>query len=327
MEIMTISSKEVTQLLSMAECIEVMETALCNMVSGVCHAPQRQALWLPDKSGLLGTMPAFDTEFGKLGIKIMTVFPGNHKLGKESHQGIIVLFDHKNGQPLAILNAGEITAIRTAAVSAVATRQLALESAADLLILGCGVQAVKHVEAMMSVRPISRIRAWDLYPSAAEKFANKVSLLFNIDVEIQNGDIPVVEEAEIICTLTPSANPVLFGRDLTPGIHINAVGSCTPGTREVDSVAIEKSKVFVDKKEAVLNEAGDLLIPISEGIVKKEHIIGEIGQVCGKKIPGRQSPKDITFFESVGLAVEDLAAASFIYEKAKNKGLSGTINL
>jgi alanine dehydrogenase len=315
-DLLTISAEEVTELLPMKDCISVMGEALINLARRLSSAPLREVIWTSEKSGLLASMPAMDNGLGRFGVKVLSVFPGNHKLGIDSHQGIVVLFDAKQGQPLAIVNAGEITGIRTAAVSAIATRELAREDASDLVIIGCGFQAIKHLEAMCLVRPITRVRAWDLYPSAAESFAEKALSQFGLDVEVQTGEKALVEGADIICTLTPSNEPVLFGQDLTPGVHINAVGSCSPVARELDSEAVIKSRLFVDLIESTLAEAGDILIPIAEGKITKDHIVGEVGQICNGEITGRRSANDITMFEALGLAVEDLAASSYIYEKA-----------
>lgn len=327
MDLLAISAEEVSELLSMKECISVMEEALTNLARGFSNAPLRQIIQTSDQSGLLASMPAMDNELGRFGVKVLSVFPHNHQLGIDSHQGIVVLFDKKHGQPLAIVNAAEITGIRTAAVSAVATRELAHEDASDLVIIGCGFQALKHVEAMCLVRPIKRIRAWDLNPDVTTSFARKISSLFGLEVEVLGGERALIEGAEIICTVTPAKDPVLFGQDLTPGMHINAVGSCSPTARELDSEAVFKSRVFVDLKESTLKEAGDILIPMSEGKITENHIVGDIGQVCNREIEGRTSHDEITLFKALGLAVEDLAAASYIYEKAKATGHGTTIKL
>jgi len=327
MELRLISSKEVSQLLPMSECIELMEQTLSNMARGLCDVTQRQGMWLPEKQGVLGTMPAFDSGIGRFGAKLMSVFPGNHAKGLESHQGIVMLFDENGGKPLAIINANEITAIRTAAVSAVATRHLSNQDSNHLLILGCGVQAYKHIEAILQVRKIDKISVWDLHSTAAEKLAQKVSSKFQINVDIQTGKAAQTNGADIICTLSPAKEPILFGKDLEPGVHVNAVGSCNPMSREIDTPLVLKSKIYVDKKEATFNEAGDILIPMKEGIIDKNHVLGELGEVCIHKIPGRTSSEEITLFEALGIAVEDLAAASYIYDQAIQKEMGVTVNL
>ncbi len=322
-----ISAKEVAELLSMKDCIDVMEKTFISMSQGFSKFPQRQALRLPDNSGLMGLMPALDTDLGKLSIKAITVFPYNHKSGKASHQGIVALFDDKYGELLSIIDAGEITSIRTAAVSAIGTRLLANKNASDLFIIGCGVQAIKHVEAILLIRPIKKIRAWDLNPDAAESFAAEAYNNFEIRVEIQYGKKAVVEGADIICTLTPSIEPVLFGKDVTSGMHINAVGACSSNARELDTEVILKSKIFVDKKEAALNEAGDILIPMKECSIDKNHELIEIEELYNEGIDGRISSKDITLFKSLGLAIEDLYTANFIYNSALKKQMGTLVAL
>jgi alanine dehydrogenase len=327
MELLLVSSDEVAELLSMEQCVQVMKQALSKLYDGQAICPVRQALQLPDSPNVLGSMPAIDTESKKFGSKLLSVFPHNHTSGYESHQGIVLLFDLEYGRPLAIINAGEITGIRTAAVSAIATDLLARQEANNLAILGCGLQAFKHVEAIRLVRPINRIFAWDLYPTATKKFADKISRNFDLEVEIHEDIRSCVKEADIICTLTPSLVPILFGRDVSEGTHINAVGACSPKARELDTKVVVKSHVFVDQMAATLQEAGDILFPISEGKITENHIVGEIGQLLNQKIKGRNTPEEITIFEALGLAIEDLAAANFIYGNAISAGKGTRINI
>ena len=327
MKILAISSKDITSLLSMEDCIEAMEQTLANLAGGQIVLPLRQVYRITGNPGVLAVMPAVDSGAGILGAKILSVFHENYKVGRDSHQGMVVLFESGHGMPLAVLNASEITGIRTAAVSAVATRHLARKSATELMVMGCGLQALKHLEALRLVRPITRVYAWDPFPGAAESFAKKAFQDFGIKVVTDSGERPGKTGADIICTLTPSREPVLFGADVGHGTHINAVGACSPSARELDSELVRKSRVFVDQKEAALHEAGDILIPISEGRVAGDHIVGEIGQVCSGEIKGRISDGDITLFESVGIAIEDLAAANLVYEKALRAGVGARIEL
>jgi ornithine cyclodeaminase len=209
----------------------------------------------------------------------------------------------------------------------VATRLLANEGAGDLAILGCGLQGRKHLEAVLTVRFVHRVRAWDPIPGVAEAFAKRESERHGLEIEYQDGGKADITGADIICTVTPSPEPVLFGRDISPGTHINAVGACTPHARELDSEVLSKSRLFVDRKEATLCEAGDFLIPKGEGILDDAHIVGEIGQILIHELAGRRSPEEITLFESLGLAVEDLAAAHFVYKKAQQEGMGTSVVL
>jgi len=304
--------EEVEKLLLMGECIDVMAEALSALARGEALQPLRQAHWLPDRRGLLGVMPGalWDDGGEVLGLKVITVFPGNHQRGEESHLGSVLLFEAGMGKPVAILDAAAITAIRTAAVSALATRLLAREDAGDLALLGASVQAKTHLAALREVRPLRRVRVWSRRPETARRFAAEES------VEAVATAREAVEGADLVCTVTSSREPILEGAWLSPGAHVNAVGACTPAARELDTEVIRRARLFVDRRESALAEAGDLLIPMREGAVGEDQIAGELGDLLLGRIPGRQSPEEITVFESLGLAVEDLAAARYIWRKA-----------
>jgi ornithine cyclodeaminase len=225
------------------------------------------------------------------------------------------------------LEAGAVTAVRTAAVSAVATRQLAVAGAADLAILGAGTQAVTHLEAMCVVRPIKRVRIWNRTPSHAVSLAQVAQEKFGLAAEVVNGPKEAVSGATIICTVTGAPEPILKGDWLSPGSHINAVGSSVASTRELDSDAVAKARLFVDSRESALNEAGDLLIPIQEGRVTQAHIQAELGEVLIGRHPGRTSPTEITLFKSLGLGIEDVAAARYVVEQARRAGAGTEVPL
>lgn len=311
--------EEVERLLPMGECIEVMAEALSILARGEALQPLRQAHWLPDRRGLLGVMPGalLDGEEGAvLGIKVITVFPGNHEKGEESHLGSVLLFEAEMGKLLAILDAAAVTAIRTAAVSALATRLLAREDAGDLALLGSGVQARSHLAALREVRPLSRVRVWSRHPESARRFADEESARHNLPVEAAATAREAVEGADLVCTVTSAREPVLEGAWLAPGAHVNAAGACMPAARELDTEAVRRARLFVDRRESALAEAGDLLIPIRNGELGEDHIAGELGDVLVGRLPSRRSPDEITLLESLGLAVEDLAAARHVWRKA-----------
>lgn len=316
---LNLGREEVERLLPLGECIDVMAEALSALAQGEALQPLRQAHWLPDRRGLLGVMPGalWDGESAVLGIKVITVFHGNHAHGEESHLGSVLLFEAEMGKPLAILDAAAITAIRTAAVSALATRLLAREDAGDLALLGTGVQAKTHLAALREVRPLRRVRIWSRHPESAARFAEEESVRHGLPVEATATARDAVEGADLVCTVTSSREPVLEGAWLAPGAHVNAVGACTPATREVDTETIVRARVFVDRRESALAEAGDLLIPIREGAVGEDHIAGELGDLLLGRIASRRSAEEITLFESLGLAVEDLAAARHVWRKAR----------
>jgi alanine dehydrogenase len=317
MSILFLNRADVESLLPMAECIEVVEEALRSLTRGEAVQPLRSAIWMPDRHGLLGVMPGMLGSLGGddpndpvAGVKVITVMPGNHAHGEESHQGLVLLFEQERGRPLAVLDATAVTAIRTAAASAVATRALAREDAGDLAILGSGTQARTHLEAMRAVRTLRRVRVWSRNPESARRFAEAAG------IETAASAREAVQGADLICTVTSSTEPVLCGDWISPGAHINAVGACTPKARELDAAAVARSRLFVDRRESALAEAGDFLLAREEGAVTDAHILGELGEVLEGKVPGRQSGEEITLFKSLGIAVEDLAAGRHVYRKA-----------
>jgi alanine dehydrogenase len=325
MKVHIVSQAEVLQLLPMSECIEAMTEALKTLARGNAILPLRPIMWLPEKVGALGMMPAYLGDTKAMGLKVVTVFPGNHGTQYDSHQGAVMLFESEHGRLLAIIDASEITAIRTAATTAVATRVLARQDASDLAILGSGVQARTHLEAMLLVRPIKRVRVWSRSPDHARHFAEQAAGRHGIKVEAMGTARDAVTGADIICTTTAAPEPVLLGEWIAPGAHVNAVGSSVAFTRELDTAAVVKARLFVDRRDSTVNEAGDFLFPKKEGAIGDDHIRGDIGDVLLGRIAGRASEAEVTLFKSLGLAVEDLAAAQQIYQKALEKGMGTSI--
>jgi ornithine cyclodeaminase len=308
---------EVLALLPMADCIEAVEVALRALAGGEAVLPLRQAMWLPDRSGLLGVMPAHLGPPGILGIKVITVMPGNHGTELDAHQGAVLLFEADRGRLLAVVDASAVTAIRTAAASAVATRALAREDAGDLAILGTGTQARSHLEAMRLVLELRRVRVWGRSAEHARAFARHETDRHGAAIEPVATARDAVEGADVVCTVTSAREPVLQCAWLAPGAHVNAVGACLPTTRELDTEAIARSRFYVDTREGAFHEAGDFLIARSEGAVADDHIAGEIGEVLIGKVPGRRSPDDITVFESLGIGIYDVAAAHRVWLNAE----------
>ena len=317
---------EVESLLPMSECIDLMGEALQSLARGQAINPLRSGLQMPDKNGVLGMMPSLSEEPPALAIKVVAVFPGNRGIGLDSHQGAVLLFDRRNGCLEAVIDGSAVTAIRTAAVSGLATRLLAHEAASDLAILGTGVQARSHLEAMRAVRPIGRVRVWSKTPARVAAFADRESERHGMRIEPMGSARATIEGAEIICTTTFSQDPVLHGEWLTPGAHINAVGASAASERELDTSAVVRSSLFVDQREAALEEAGDFLIAREEGAIDDGHIRAEIGAILMGVAEGRRSSDEITLFKSVGLAIEDLAAASYLYTKAMESGAGTRID-
>jgi ornithine cyclodeaminase len=321
LETLIVNQAEVPQLLPMKECIDVMARAFSALARGEAAMPLRQIVWLPEKTGALGLMPAHLTGMAAIGLKAVTFFPRNEGTDLDSHQGAVLLFEAARGRLLALIDATSLTAIRTAAVSALATRLLAREGAGDLALVGSGVEARTHLEAMLLVRRIRRVRVASKTVERARAFAQRESTRRGIPVVPCASVQEAVTGADIVCTVTSSREPVLAGAWLSPGAHVNAVGSSVATARELDTEAVVRSRLFVDRRESVLAEAGDFLIPRREGAVGDTHILGEIGDVLIGAAKGRTADGEITLFKSVGLAIEDVAAAQHIYSKARASGI------
>jgi ornithine cyclodeaminase len=322
MSVLFLNREDVQSLLPYGECIEVMAGALAALARGEAFQPLRASHWLPDRRGVLVAMPGglLGGSDDVVGLKVLTVFPGNAAHGEESHQGAVLLFDAERGRPLAFLDAASITAIRTAAVSALATRFLAREDAGDLALLGTGVQARTHLAALREVRPLRRVRVWSRDPGNARRFAAAESARHGLAVAPAASAREAVEGADLICTVSAAVEPILLGEWIAPGAHVNAVGACTPDARELDTAAVVRARLFVDRRESALHEPGEILTPLREGAITEDHIAGEIGELLLGKVAGRRTADEVTLFESLGITVEDLAAARHIFRKALAQG-------
>lgn len=329
METLLLTDRDVHALLPMPECIEVMELALRSLTEGKSILPLRTVIRLADTPNAFATMPAVlgAGPGASLGAKIITVFPGNDATPYDSHIGVVLLFDSHRGSLLAIADASSITAIRTAAVSGVATRVLAREDSSEVAILGAGVLALPHLDAMCAVRPVRRVRVWSRSTSRAQEFAKRARPLHDIEVMVCETAREAVAGAHIVCTITASRTPILEGAWLAAGTHVNAVGASLATARELDSAAVKNARFFVDRRESARTESGDFLIARSEGAVGDSHILGELGELLVGKMTGRLNDSQKTVFKSLGLAVEDVAALRHIYEKARTSGAGTSIAL
>ncbi|MBO5998971.1 MAG: ornithine cyclodeaminase family protein [Lachnospiraceae bacterium] len=310
-----LDSAYVEENLKSTNCVELMEKTLRELAEGSCVQYLRTAINLPN-TNVLGLMPGwFD---GYFGVKTISVYHTNRGSGYPSHQGQVLLFESEHGSLLADVDATSVTKIRTGAVSAVATRLLARPDSSRLCILGCGAQGESHIDAIVPYFDIKTVALWDAFPEAAGTLAAKIceGVCKGIDIRICEAAEEAVRESDIICTVTPSVEPILSGSWLKPGAHINAVGACAPTARELDSEAVAKAAFFGDSIESVVHESGDYLFPLKEGLITKEHLRGTIGDILLGRIPGRESDDQITVFEALGLAVEDIAAAKYLYDKA-----------
>jgi ornithine cyclodeaminase/alanine dehydrogenase-like protein (mu-crystallin family) len=327
MTVTVLNHQEVKELLPMSECIDVMEHAFVALARGEIEQPLRTIFRPPKVKGVMALMPTFrGAGMPLFGLKAICVFPGNAAIGKDAHQGAVILFDGTTGELRAIVDASAITAIRTAAVSALATKALAPADASTLAIIGAGVQARTHLEAIACVRKLGRVRVTASRKENAEAFAREMQAQFPCDIGAADSSEAAIRDAQIIVTATTSRDPVVRREWLAAGAHINAVGTFSPKARELDTATMVAGSLFVDRRESAFNEAGDYLIAAAEGAIGPESIQAELGEVLIGKHPGRTSQDEITIFKSLGLAMEDLAAAEYCCLKAREikKGTSVT---
>ena len=310
----SIGADAVREGLFMPDCIGLMSEVLSAVSAGEVDQPIRTVMEMGDAGRLLGLMPSYWRARGIAGTKVITVVPQNHQSGLPSHQGGIFVFRADTGEPLAVVDGESVTAIRTAAVSAVATDVLARPEASRVALIGTGTQARQHFAAMAAVRPITEVSIWGRTESQAERLRAELVQIGARGVWVASTIEEAVQAADIVCTVTAAREPILAGGWIKPGTHVNAVGACRPTDRELDSALIQRSRLYVDSRLAAENEAGDYLIPLHAGVIKEDHIVGEIGEVLLRRIPGRQSLDEVTLFKSLGLAVEDLAAAHYLVE-------------
>jgi ornithine cyclodeaminase/alanine dehydrogenase-like protein (mu-crystallin family) len=319
-KLLVLSEADVRQLLDMESCIEAMEEILSALARGELFQPLRSVGRPPDAAGLIGLMPAYrGGDASAYALKEIVVTPDNPTRGLDAHQGAVLLHDGADGQLVALLNASPVTEIRTAAVSAVATRALARSDAERVAILGAGVQARAHVHAMRAVLDDPEIRIWARNLDAAERLAAEVEAV------VAPSPDAALFGAEVVCTTTSSRVPIVEHRWFASGAHINAVGSGMPTTRELDTETVAASSLFVDRRESTLNEAGDYLIPAAEGAIGPDHIKAELGDVLVGTHPGRESDGELTLFKSLGLAVEDLASAELVVRRAREQGVGSEV--
>ncbi len=326
MSVLVLDHAAVVSLLPMEACVDVMADALAALARGEAHQPLRTVVRPPGAAGVIALMPAYASRGPHFGLKSIGIFPGNVALGRDSHQGAVLLYDGATGELLALMNAAAITALRTAAVSAVATRLLARPDAGDLAIVGAGVQARSHLDAMRCVRSLRRVRVACRSRERAAAFVRDAAGR-GVAVEACDTVEDAVRGADLIVTATSSAEPVVRREWIASGAHLNVVGASVPACREVDSATMAAARLFVDRRESTLNESGDYLVPAREGLVGPDHIRAEIGELLVAGRPGRASDAEITLFKSLGLAIEDLAAARHVYEAARRRGLGTTVSL
>jgi alanine dehydrogenase len=313
-----ISRKDVADLLTIEEAVTIVEDAFRHLALGQVTMPQRTAIRLPEHHGLQLGMPAYiGGGVDALALKVVTVYPENPaKHALPTTMGVLLLNDPATGQPLAVMDAGLITAVRTGAVSGVATKHLARKRARTVGVFGAGVMARWQLAAICAVRPIESAVVYDSDPARAAAYAADMTGRLRRPVDPVDQPRKAVEGQDVLVVATSATEPVFDGAWLAPGQHVNAVGSHAPGARELDTTTIVRSHVFPDYIEACLAEAGDILIPLKEGAIRHEHLRASLGDVVAGLKPGRHADDEITLFKSVGLAIQDAATAKLVYERA-----------
>ena len=319
---------DIEAVLSMQGAIDVLEEAFRELAEGKAIMPTRLALRIGEANGVFLAMPAYLRASGALGMKLVSSYPDNPgKYNLPTIQATILYYDHQTGRPLALMEGARITAVRTGAASGLATQYLAREASRVAGLIGSGVQAETQLEAVCCVRPVTQAKVYSPTSSRAASFAARMSARLDIDVRAVDEARHAVEGCDIVIAATTAKYPVVKGEWIGSGTHINGVGSHVPDKRELDSDAVRKAKVVVDSLEAALEEAGDLLLPLAEGVITREHIYAELGELAAGSKPGRTGQQEVTFFKSVGLAIEDVAVAKLVYERARSRGIGRDLDL
>jgi alanine dehydrogenase len=318
---------DVRRIIRMQDVIEAVERAHHEYAAKRAAQPTRTTVQLAGSTGAILPMAATIPNLDAAGLKLLSIFPDNREHGLPVLNAVVVLVDPTTGRCCALIEGGVLTAFRTAAASAVATQVLARDDAHTLALVGAGIEAGTHLEAIRSVRAITDVRVWSRSHATVETFlaeapqGDGVRLTETATVE------EAVRDADIICTLTPAKDPIVCGRWFAPGTHVNAVGTHWLDHREIDTEAVTRARVVVDSREAQQAECGDLMIPVAEGAITTDYFKDELGEILAGEKPGRESDDQITMFQSVGLAIQDVATARFLYQRAQAEGVGTEIPL
>jgi len=324
---LVLSAAHVRRALPMDSCIEAMDRVMRRVSQGRTQMPLRTFVHLSSGAGLFAAMPGCIEEPTAFGAKLISVFPRNADHGLASHNGVVILMDPDTGRVSAIMDASSITAIRTAAATAVATRALARSDSSTLAIIGAGEQAATHLEALKHVMQLAEVRVWARSHEKARAFAEREGARHGLSIEVRPSVRQAVRDAHVVCTVTAAREPILCGEWLAAGTHVNLVGASLADTREADDEVVRRGRYFVDYRPAALAQAGELRHAQRAGIVGEQHLLGEIGEVLEGALPGRRSAQDITIYKSLGIAAQDLAAALVILEHARREGLGTSVRL
>ena len=318
---------DVIRVLDMPDCMTAVERAFAEMANGTAVLPLRIGITPPE--GLALYMPAYLKEMGALACKVVSVFKNNPKnFNLPTTIGKVLLQNPETGEVICIMDGGYLTAVRTGAASGVATRYLARKEKGQTAgIFGAGVQARTQLWAVANARQLARAYVYDVSAEAAAGFVKEMSTKLGLEVIAAQSVEQVLKEADILCLATSSATPLFDGSLIRPGTHINGIGSHSPNARELDTTIVKRSKLFADSTEACLKEAGDVMIPIREGAIKESHIVAELGDLIVGRKPGRTNAEEITLFKSNGLAIQDVATAKLVYDKALAAGIGRNISM
>jgi len=331
MRVLILSHRDVLAALPPEACAEAMAAVLTEHARGGTYMPLRSVMMPPDAAGFMGLMPGWRGRRGAdaaaFALKTVCIMPGNPARGLDAHQGLVTLFDGESGMPTAILDASAITAVRTAAVTAVATGLLARHDARTLAILGAGTQARAHLQALVDVRDFAQVRIYAPTRAHAQVVVEQAGVARG-ELSVALSAEEALRDADVVVTVTSAREPVLRHAWLKPGAHLNAVGASTPQAREIDTATVAASVLFCDSRESLRNEAGEFQLAIAEGkIAGEEHVRAELGEVLAGTAAGRHDAGELTLFRSLGLAIEDLAAAQSAVAAATAHGIGTEVEL
>jgi alanine dehydrogenase len=325
--IRVLSREDVRRALPMRQAIEVVKDAFAQLSAGQAELPLRTALDVPRHNGVTLFMPGYLAADDRMALKIVSVFDDNPAQGLPLIHALVVVVDAETGAPAAVMDGTYLTALRTGAASGAATDLLAREDARVAVIFGAGAQGRTQLEAVCAVRPIEEAWVYDIAPEQAETYAEEMSQRLSLPVRVAESPSEAVRRADVICTATTATSPVFDDDDVRSGTHINAVGAYTPQMQEIPPATVLRAKVVIDEHEASIAEAGDLIIPMEQGLMSEEHIYAELGEIVAGEKPGRETREEITFFKSVGVAVQDVAAAGAALDAAERLGLGTEVAL
>jgi alanine dehydrogenase len=321
------SASDVRTALPMDRAIEAMRGAMKEISTGEVQVPLRTHIKLPKHGADVLCMPCYSQRLDQISLKIITLHPENAERGLPFIQATVMLVDAERGTPLAVMSGAALTAIRTGAVSGVATDLLARPEASRVAIFGSGIQAATQLEAVCTVRDIKHVIVYDTDHMRAVKFAERMSKQLNVEVVAADTPSSALADADIVCTATTSRKPVFEDSDVAPGMHINAIGVYKHNEREIPAATVARAVVVVDEYEAAWQEAGELIMAHEEGVIQKDHVRAELGEILAGSKKGRTSADEITFFKSVGIANQDLSAAHAVLARGTRLGLGSAVSL